>query len=182
MAEELKVVFSHTVDGLFHQALSEKLTPAARERLKNAGLDLARALAPVYPQEQYHQWVRIAAEEVYPGLPPGEALQRVGEAVVVGYGTTLMGTAVLATVKLLGPRRTLERTTYNFRSATNYLETKLKQLTDTSYELVINETSGVPQYFGGIMLQSMRVARAKNARVEIARLEGGACTYRITWD
>jgi uncharacterized protein (TIGR02265 family) len=183
MAEEQKVVFAHTVEGLFVQALSDTLSPAAKERLKAAGLDLSRAFAPAYPEEQFHRWVRIAAEEVHPGVPSGEALQRVGESLVTGYEKTLMGKAVMATVRLLGPKRMLERTTHNFRSATNYLETKLKQVEDSpnTYEMVINETSGVPRYFSGIMLQALRVAGAKASRVDIVHEDGGACTYRIQW-
>jgi uncharacterized protein (TIGR02265 family) len=77
----------------------------------------------------------------------------------------------------------LERTTHNFRSATNYLETKLKQVdgSPNTYEMVINETSGVPRYFGGIMIQALRVAGAKNSRVDIVHKDGGAATYRIQW-
>lgn len=183
MAEEQKVVFAHTVEGLFVQALSDRLTPTAKERLKAAGLDLARAFAPAYPEEQFHRWVRIAAEEVFPGVSSDDALERVGESLVTGYEKTMMGKAVMATVRMLGPKRMLERTTHNFRSATNYLETKLKAVEGSSntYELVINETSGVPHYFGGIMLQALRVAGAKDSRVDIVGRDGGACTYRIQW-
>ncbi|NMO21970.1 DUF2378 family protein [Pyxidicoccus fallax] len=181
MAEEQKVVFAHTVEGLFVQALSDKLTPAAKERLKAAGLDLSRSFQPAYPEAQFHSWVRIAAEEVFPGVPGDEALRKMGESLVTGYEKTLMGKAVLATVRMLGPKRMLERTTHNFRSATNYLETKLNHLGGNDYEMSINETSGVPCYFGGIMLQALRIAGAKDGRVEIIRQDGGACTYRIQW-
>ncbi|MCP3142752.1 DUF2378 family protein [Pyxidicoccus xibeiensis] len=181
MAEEQKVVFAHTVEGLFVQALSDKLTGSAKERLKAAGLDLGRAFAPAYPEAQFHSWVRIAAEEVFPSLSADEALQKVGESLVTGYEKTLMGKAVMATVRLLGPKRMLERTTHNFRSATNYLETKLNHLEGNTFEMSINETSGVPRYFGGIMLQALRVAGAKDGRVAIVRQDGSACTYRIQW-
>ena len=63
----------------------------------------------------------------------------------------------------------------------NDLETKLKHVEGNTYEMVINETSGVPRYFGGIMLQSLRVAGAKDSSVDIVHQEGNASTYRIQW-
>ncbi|MET0404430.1 MAG: DUF2378 family protein, partial [Cystobacter sp.] len=55
-----KVVYAGTVEALFLRALENRLTPACRQRLSDAGLDLEQKLAPTYSLEQWKQFLRIA--------------------------------------------------------------------------------------------------------------------------
>ncbi|MGA9523639.1 MAG: DUF2378 family protein [Myxococcaceae bacterium] len=175
-----QLVFAHTVEALFENALGDKLTAKARDRLKSRGLNLDWKL-PAYPRTQFHEWVQIAAEEVHPGIPRGRALEQIGMSVIAGYEKTLLGRALVAAGRLMGPKRTLTRMTHNFRSTSNYLETRLTELGTNSYDLWINETSGVPEYYRGVMIAVITEAGGKDVRVDMRPESGGACTYRISW-
>ncbi len=179
MADE-QLVFAHTVEALFRIGIGDKLTEAARTRLKSRGLDLDW-LKPAYPREQFHEWVRIAAEEVHPQLPRERSLELLGRAVVEGYEKTLLGKALIAAGRMLGPKRTLGRMTHNFRSTSNYLDTRLTECGSNLYDLWINEVSGVPEYYRGIMIAVVTGAGGKDPVVEMRPESGGACTYRISW-
>ncbi len=180
MSEE-QLVFAHTVEAMFQNVLGDKLTEKARARLKNAGLDL-KWQQSAYPQTKYHEWVRIAAEEVYPELPIQSALEKLGIAMLEGYEKTLLGRAVIAMGRIFGPKKTLARMTQNFRSSNNYMETRMTELGTNTYDLWINETSGCPGMFRGIMKGSMTIAGAKDVVVEMHPEPGsGACRYRISW-
>ncbi len=179
MAEPM--VFAHSVEALFQHALGDKLTPKARARLRMRGLDLERP-KPSYGWAEFHEWVRIAAQEVHPELAIDGALEQVGMTVLEGFEKTLLGKAVVALGKVFGPKRTLGRMTENFRSTNNYVETRLTELGNNSYDLWINDVGGVPAYYRGIMKAVMTLAGVKNVAVEERPEPGSAAyTFRISW-
>lgn len=175
-----QLVFAHTVEALFQNALGDKLSDKARARLKERGLDLVW-LKPTYPAAQFHEWVRIAAEEIHPDLPLEDGLTQLGIAVLDGYEKTLLGRAVVAMGRVFGPKKTLARMTQNFRSSNNYMECRMTELDSNTYELWINQTSGCPSYFRGILKAAMTIAGAKDVVVDMRPGSGGECTYRISW-
>jgi uncharacterized protein (TIGR02265 family) len=180
---EPQVVFAHTLEGLFLQALGDRLPQEARAQLAREGLDLSRKLAPAYPQEDFSRWVALAARAVSPDLSPEAALAHAGEELVRGYERTLMGKAVLALVRLVGPRRALERMTRTLRSGNNYLDTRLSDWREGGCTLWVNETGGIPAFFVGLFERLLLTAGAREARVEVVPQPAGTAgaLFRIHW-
>jgi len=181
MANE-KLVFGHAVQGIFLDALGERLNPQARVKFREAGIDLDRPLLPAYDQAVYHRCIELAAAEVWPELPRADALRRVGAAVMKSYEGTLVGKAVAGMIRMIGPRRTLERATHNFRSATNYLECKVLTPEPRKAELTLNETSGVPTYFEGVVVTALEMAGATHLHCLLSAQGTGGTRYRLTWE
>ncbi len=178
---EQKMVFEQTIEGLFLRGLGDRLTPACRSRLRQAGLDLDGKLLPAYEFEKWMAFLRIAAEELFPDHTTEVAMFRLGERTVDGFQDTFMGRAVLAMARVIGPVRTLQRCDRNFRSGNNYTTSRLKALSANCYELWVNEVGPYPTFTGGIVCAALRVAGAKEPRAEVLAHDGHACTFRITW-
>ena len=182
MEQQQDIVFDNTVDSLFGRALGKKMTQRCRERLKAEGLDLDAKLKPFYPREQYYRFVNIAAEELFGALPREKAHYELGSAMILGFNETLIGKAVLSVVRMIGPRRALDRMTQNFRSSNNYMQTKLNSIAPGEHELWLSQTSGAPAYFEGVLQTSLTIAGAKNLKVQRAGYDGTSATLKITWD
>ncbi|ATB31528.1 DUF2378 family protein [Melittangium boletus] len=180
MADEL-LIFEQTIEAVFVRALHGRLSPACKERLLKAGLDLGQKLRPAYPFDAWMTFLRITAEELYPSLPLDQSAFKLGEAYMDGYRETMLGRAVLSLLRVLGPRRALMRATQNFRSGNNYTESRLKELGPRQFELWMNEVGPLPMFTAGIIHAGLRTAGAENIRVDLAGYDGHACTYCINW-
>jgi uncharacterized protein (TIGR02265 family) len=180
MADEL-LVYEQTVEGLFIRALGNRLTPECRARLSQAGLDVTRKLKPAYPFQSWMTFIRIAAEELYPGMPLAEATFKLGEAHLEGFRETMLGRAVISLLRVIGPKRALLRATQNFRAGNNYTESRVTELGPHQFELWMNEVGEFPEFTAGIIYAGVRLAGAQEPRVEPTSYDGHACTYRITW-
>lgn len=180
MADEL-LVFEQTIEALFLRALHGRLTPACKNRLRQAGLDVDQKLRPAYAFDSWMAFLRIASEELFPQEAVGQGTWKLGEAYIEGFRETMLGRAVLSLLRVLGPRRTLMRATQNFRAGNNYTESKLVELTPTQFELWMNEVGAYPAFTAGIIHAGLRVAGAHDVQVEPSGYDGHACTYRINW-
>jgi uncharacterized protein (TIGR02265 family) len=172
--------FRTSVEALFIEALSGDMTPRLRERLKRAGIDLAN-LKPAYPRMVFSQCCRIAAEEVYPDLPPEEALRRLGRRLIEGYSRTMLGRAIVGVFRLIGVRRGLERVTRGFRNGDNYTQTRFALGGTGCADLWFNQVNGQPTFTLGMLEASMEWVGAKDGRVRLLRTEGDGCVYRLEW-
>lgn len=179
MADEF-LVFEQTVEALL-RAAEGRLGAAGKERLRAAGLDVERKLKPSYPFHAWMEFIRIVAEELYPGEPLEEAARKVGEAYVAGFRQTMLGRGVLSMLRVLGPRRTVHRATQTFRAGNNYTESRLRELGPTHMELWMNEVGPLPTFTAGIIRAGLLAAGAQEVEVKLAAHDGHAATYRIRW-
>ncbi|MEW5739602.1 MAG: DUF2378 family protein [Myxococcota bacterium] len=175
-----RVVFSHTIEGLFVQALGARVTPELKARLKSAGLNLDAKLLPAYPFEVWMKVLELTCQALFPDLPTDQAMFRVGESFLDGYQHTFLGRAVLGMIRVLGPRRTLLRSTQNFRSGNNYTETKITEVDVNIIDLWMNEVGPWPTFTAGIIHAALKAAGAE-PRIDILDHDGHACTYRVSW-
>lgn len=174
-----KLIFAQTFEGLlrsFHAQLSPRLASGLRQR----GLDPMAALLPAYPQSVFIEVVTFVAGELHPGLPPEEAIAAVGRGFMDGYGETMVGRAMLAMMRLIGPRRTLERVTRQFRTGNNFSETRLTEVGPTEYQLWVNEVR-LPGWYIGILSRGLELAGAQGVRVELLALEAGGGRFCVKW-
>jgi uncharacterized protein (TIGR02265 family) len=176
-----RVVFENTVKALCH-AVEERLTPEAREELRQAGLDLGRPLLPAYPAEQWARMLGILARTAFPGQAEEEQQRLLGRAVMESWRNTLVGRAAETMARLVGPQRTLARMSHNLRSSDNFCETRLTPSGPHEAELWVSEVLGMPAYYQGIVERVLEAAGAPRHEVQLVSRQGDACTYRVRWN
>lgn len=176
-----RVVFSSVVEGLLRYGLRGQVSLRLRERLHQAGLDIDRPLLPAYPVPLWMTCLRIVTEEAYPGVPPEEAFRRLAERHVEGYGHTLFGRAVYRVMRLLGPRRMVQRLPQTLRGTDNYTEAELVEKGPTTYEMRMNSVLDVPGYAESLFEAMLRLAGAESPQVVKTQVEAEHTTYLLTW-
>jgi uncharacterized protein (TIGR02265 family) len=145
------------------------------------GIDLSKPLLPGYPPETYAQLIDFIMRQRFPNLPPEEAHFELGRAFLQAYTQTLVGRALKGLMRTLGPRRALDRTSRNFRSANNFTDTRLRQLGPTSYELWFNFALR-PGYYQGIVYATLELSGAKQPEVKRhTSSESEGVTFLVTW-
>jgi uncharacterized protein (TIGR02265 family) len=176
-----RLVFSHTVEGLFGRGLTGRVSPGLKEQLRQVGLDLDRPLLPAYPLATWSRSVELAAEMLYPDERREQALFKVGERMVDGYLETTMGRAMFGVLRLLGPQRTLGRMQKNLRSANNYTEVRLTEVSPREADLWMNEPGPLRYFMKGVLLAGLRGAGTPDVRVELRHFDDASVTYRVSW-
>jgi uncharacterized protein (TIGR02265 family) len=178
---EQRVVFAPVVEGLLRHGLQGNVSPRLRERLRQAGLDLDRPLLPAYAVPLWMNCLRLIVEELYPELPPEEGFRRLATRHVEGYGHTLFGRAVYRVMRLLGPRRMVQRLPQTLRGTDNYTEADLVEVGPREFEMRMNSVVNAPGYVEGLFEAMLRVTGAESPRAEKTRVEAEHTTYRMTW-
>lgn len=156
------------------------LDDTARTRLRELGVDLARTL-PAYPLEVWVQVMRYAASRVAPGLPESEQMEQLGRRFIDGYEQTLVGRALLASMRLIGPRRTLERMSRNFRTGNNYTEAKVTERGPTEVELWLSHVKA-PEFYRGMLQAGLARTGPKSLDVRLVSHDANGATFRVAWN
>jgi uncharacterized protein (TIGR02265 family) len=107
MSGDEQLVFGPTIEGLFLRGLKDMLPPPLVTQLKALGLDLTRPILPAYPRRVVNDVIALTAKTLFPDVSMSEAMHRVGKQVSVGAFSTVLGSATLRLVKMVGPTRAL---------------------------------------------------------------------------
>jgi len=178
-----KLVFAQSVEALFVRALGPHLTPEARRRLREVGLDLSEPLRPAYPVEQWRTFLRTAAPDVYPGSPPQVAYFGLGERYVQGYRQTAVGRASMAFIAHMGPKGTLGRVSHGARAGNNFNEVRVEELGNRSATLWMKDVTADNPFFAcGFLAETLRGSGATDIRVEPVAFDGTAATFHVIWE
>lgn len=175
-----KLWFSQALEGLFVRGVGADMTPALRQRLLELGIALTH-LRPAYGIEVVARAIRAAGEELFPGQPEAQALRQVGALFMRGYAETLIGRAMVQFMRIIGPRRSLERMQANFRTGGNYVETRFTSLGPGIAEVWFNEVCGIPDFYAGIIARGGAFAGARELEVTFEPPTGDGCTFRVEW-
>jgi uncharacterized protein (TIGR02265 family) len=177
-----KVVYAGTVEALFLRALENRLTPACRQRLKDAGLDLEQKLAPTYGLEQWKQFLRIAADHVYAGMPAEAAYYSLGERFIDGYFSTLFGRALLGMARLVGPRRMLTQAKLCFRTSANCSEVRIVERGPTEVEVWLTDIGAdLPTFVAGVLARAAEMSGGQRVVAIPEGFDGQSATYHVRW-
>lgn len=173
-----KVVFAQSMEGLY-RALTPH-TQAEQAAFLRAGVKGGDQFAAGYPIETWLELLDACASSRFAQLPELERYTAVGRLFFLGFEKTLMGSALLALLKVIGPRRMLERLTRNFRSANNFTVGTLTSLAPNHHRLHINFTAR-PGFYLGVIESGCQ--RAGAAGLSVAALETNAqgTTYEVKW-
>jgi uncharacterized protein (TIGR02265 family) len=174
-------VFSQTFEGLYLRALGPEMNALCKRQLKEIGVDLEKPLLPAYAFDVWMKSIAVAAQALFPELPQTEARNLLGQKLVGGYDQTMIGRAMLSMLKVLGPRRTLERAAHNFRTGNNFTVTRLSRISDRTMDLWMNEVGPYPEFSQGIIQAGIVKSGAKEPVVEVTGYDGHGATYRVSW-
>ncbi|MCA3013348.1 MAG: DUF2378 family protein [Myxococcaceae bacterium] len=174
------LVFSSTFEAL-GRALGPRLDAAARQRFKALGVDYdAPQLMPAYPYEQWVKAMDLGSQLLLPGAPADSRHEAMGRQMVDSYGETLVGKAILAAMRIIGPRRMLERMARNLRSANNYTETKLTVTAAGEHHLWCSRVSS-ERFYRGLLHRSVEVAGGRDVSVQFLAHDAGGATFALRW-
>jgi uncharacterized protein (TIGR02265 family) len=177
-----KLVYAGTIEALFQRALENRLTPTCRMRLREAGLDLDQKLSPTYTLEQWKQFLRIAADHVYAGMPAEAAYYSLGERFMDGYFSTLFGRALLGMVRLAGPRRAVAQARLGFRTSTNCSEVRTVEREPTTLEVWLNDVlADQPTFTAGVLTRLVELAGGQRVVALPEGYDGQSATFHVRW-
>ncbi len=173
------LVFEHAVEGMI-RALGSKLDATNAARLREAGLDVAHIL-PAYPLDVWLKLMVIAADITSPGATKEQAMYDFGRRFLEGYTDTLLGKALLTMIRVLGPKRTLERMTRNFRSGNNYSQTELKPVGEREFDLWCNHVN-YSEWYRGLISAGVEASGGKNVQISVLKHDSTGAIFRIKYD
>lgn len=180
VAERLE--FEQTVEGYFRGAMEALSDPALLELLKAEGLDLTKKMKPAYPAAEFFRWVRVATRHKYADLSEEEAFREGGRvAVRRGLQSTVLGRAVLVSLKLLGVRRSLLKIGRSFRNGNNYIEASVEELGPTSVAVKLGPLVGPVAYYEGILETGPLLLGAKTCTVRVTDTQGEHHVFLVDW-
>lgn len=174
-----RVVFSNSFEGLL-RAMGPNPSPEVLAAFRDHGVDIGRPLATAYPLSAYVGTLERLTRLRFGDAPAGEAYFAMGQAFLEGYGTTLMGKALLGMLRVLGPKRVLMTSTRNFRTANNYTETRVTELGDRHFQLWMYPVK-YEGFYRGILTAGLRIAGAADVAVTVTSQQGEEVTYDIRW-
>lgn len=172
--------FQSSVEGLFVRGVGSAMTTSLAARLAAIGIDL-NALAPAYPAAVMTEAIHMTVAELFPERTSAEGLRELGRVFMRGFGQTFIGAAMVQFMKVIGPRRTLERMQRNFRNGSNFIETRFTAVDERTATLWFNDVSGMPEFYAGILEEGGRTTGTADVAVSFTPGEGADCTFRITW-
>ena len=175
-----ELVFAQTVEGLF-RALGP-LSHVDKARFRRAGIDPDLTLEPAYPASTYVELQRIAVDVFAPDLPFSLGIEALGARFVDGYGETLIGRAVLVGMKLLGPRRTLQRLTRTLTTGSTFFQTSLEEAAPGVWRLWINRVT-YPGWYLGLLRRGLELAGARDVQLKVLEHVGPGLglTLEVRW-
>lgn len=174
-----KLAFGHSMEAILAAAkpvLDAKLTAD----LQSVGLDPTKKVLPAYPADLTRKVVLLCARALNPTMAEGDALRAFGKRFIERYGDSLIGKALLAASRLLGPKKMLDRVAAQFRTANNYLETKVTHLRPGAAELWCNDIAH-GAWFEGIIVEMLENAGAKDPVVHVTKSDASGTVFAIEW-
>jgi len=172
-------VYEHTVEGLFYRALRARITPPLEEKLRTLGIDLKGKPKSV-PHKEWVQALHLVATELFDG-PVDTRFRKLGNSVMLHHEETVMGKAVITVMRLMGPKRVLNRINSTLRSGNNYIQATLAPTGPTSWEGSVNECNGNPHYIAGVIEQGLIISGAKEVKVDVSDFDGHSAMFKLAW-
>lgn len=172
-----KVVFGQSMEGIY-RALSPH-TPQERAAFLKAGVKKDHFDA-AYPLQSWMEILDACAASRFASLDEQARFVEVGRLFFSGFQKTLIGSALMAMLKILGPRRTLERLTRNFRTANNFTEGTLETLAPNHHLVRINYTAR-PGFYLGLIESGCLHAGARELSVTVLETKDLATVYEVKW-
>jgi uncharacterized protein (TIGR02265 family) len=170
-----RLVFKHTIEGLFGRAYGSQLTPALEALLTPLGLGAAAVDA-----ERFGEGFALLRDAVYPGVKPAIAERQMGARFLSGYFDTAMGGLVKAMLRLLSVEKALGRVPQSLMSGANFIEARVEKRGDRYFHLSMNDYSTSPDFLCGVVEEMVTLAGGKPT-VDIVERQGRATVLAVRW-
>lgn len=161
-------------------AAKPALTPSLIAKLQAIGLDPTKKTLPAYPAQTSRDAVLLCAKALNPHLSKDDALFALGRRFVERYGESIMGSALAAAARMLGPKRMLNRVAVQFGNANNYIKVTMTHVSPGVSELWASEIQHGP-WFSGIITAMVENSGAKDVKVTVERNDASGAVFRILW-
>jgi uncharacterized protein (TIGR02265 family) len=172
-----RVVFGQSMEGMF-RALKPH-TPLEAAAFLKANVKEDR-FYPGYPVEAWLDILDACANSRFAHLDELERYAAVGRLFFLGFSQTMVGSALMAMLKILGPRRTVERMTRNLRTANNFTVGTLTSLAPNHHLVHINFTAR-PGFYLGLLESGCLRAGAQGLSVTAGETKDLATVYTLKW-
>jgi uncharacterized protein (TIGR02265 family) len=177
------VVYSTCIESLFLRGLRGRLTARCKERLRQAGLDVDGKLEPSYPLEQWKEFLRLVARELYPVHPAEAAYRELGMRFMDGFLETFIGKATMSVLRVLGPHRAVMRLSHNLRAGNNFSQVEVTVHGPMDVEVWLNDVfADHPAFTEGLLHRGHTASGAQACRVETLAFDGTSATLRVRWE
>lgn len=173
-----RLIFSNTIEPML-KVSKGKVAAATEQRLRALGLHFDRKLEPAYPADSWAEAVRLISADLFPGEPPDVQHNKLGQLTVRLFADSVMGKAMFTAAKVFGARRSLARMTHNFRTGANFIETRFTELDPYTHELWINDVSGVPGFYAGLVEAGRDFLEGWVSEMRIKQRDGASCLYEL---
>lgn len=170
-----RLVFKHTVEGLFVRAYGAQVPAALQAKFRELGL-----FAPSVDAEVFGQCFQLLRDAVLPGVDPAAAERQMGARFLAGYFDTAMGGLVKVMLKMLSVEKALARVPQSLMSGANFIEARVDPVGEREVKLVMNDYSTSPDFLCGIVTEMVTRAGGR-PQVEIVERKGRATVMRVRW-
>lgn len=175
MKQPRRLVFKHTIEGLFVRAYGAQVTPPLKEQLRAMGLEGAAVDAEIFGKA-----FALLRDAVHPGVEPALAERQMGARFLAGYFETAMGGLVKMMLKLLSVEKALARVPQSLMSGANFIEARVEKEGERHYRLTMSDYSTSPDFLCGVVEEMVSRAGGKPA-VEIVERKGRALVMAVRW-
>ena len=173
------VAYASMVEGM-RRALAGRLDELAHKRFEELGIPMRGKVQATYPRAVWLKVAVYAGQLLSPTLAPEAQRVALGRRFVRGYIETLVGKALATALRVLGPKRALMRLERSFRTGNNYSRAQFREGPD-GIEIDIIDAQ-YPEWYEGMMLESLEVTGAKDISIKAVRYEPPAITtYRVSF-
>lgn len=175
-SQQAPLIFSQTVEGLL-RALGP-LSDEGIAKFRAIGFDPKAPLEPAYPVEKWLSLMKAAAEVRSPDLSFAESIHALGRAFVDGYGETMIGKAMLAVLRVMGPNWALARLRRNLSTGSNFFESTAEERGPREVAVWLNRVTW-PEWYFGILGRGLEYAGAKDVQVSLLSHDGAGKGAKI---
>lgn len=176
-----RLVFRHTVEGLFKVAFKNDVTPELKRALATVGIDLEN-LPSTCTAEAYGAGFELLRKAVYPSLPEAEASELMGGRFLDGYFSTAMGGVVKTLLRFMPVEKVVERAPTALDSGANFIKSFVQRIASRDYLLTTSDYSTTPGFLTGVVRRTLELSGARNTKVKVETQRGRELVFHITWE
>lgn len=176
-----RLVFAHTIEGLFVRAYGKLLGPELTATLKERGLDVAKIPQAVDAQV-FGDAFKLVRDTLHRGDPSDAPDRAMGRRFLDAYFETVMGGLVRFALRMTSTDAVLLRASTHLKSGTNFIDAVAVQKGPKLVELTLSDYSTSPGFMAGIIQRLSELSGAKNVQVEYVADGAPKFRYLVRWE
>ncbi|MDP1827620.1 MAG: DUF2378 family protein [Archangium sp.] len=173
-----KLIFSSSIEALLKVAAG-RVKPHTERALAALRIGPPHKLEPAYAAADWAKAVQLVGADLFPNVEATQQHFEVGRATVMQFTDGLVGRAMLSAAKLFGARRSLQRMSNSLRRGANFLQSKLTIIDEKTMELWLNDASGVPHFYAGLLSAGHPVIPGWPDLITVKSQDGDACVLEL---